>query len=422
MKTRIYQSRRAVTRRLRRRSAWRKKIAAVAGITAVIYVCSVTIFVPTYAISGTSVFRHTSSNPVSVNWPNVHQAALGAKGYGVLESYGSTKPIPSASTIKLVTALAVLQKKPLGPNEQGPTITIKQSDVAIYNWYVAHNGSSMPVYAGQKLSQRQALEAVLLRSANNVADSLVRWAFGSHEAYRAFAQQYVESLGMPNTTIGSDASGLNPSSTTTAIDLVRLGEVAMQHPVVSDIVGQRTARIPDVGTIRNSNNLLGTHGIVGVKTGTDTDNKGKYVFASRYSSEGSEPLVIIGAVMSRGGISQAKSEGLTLLLDAKKHFAPRTIIKKGEVLGHYTAPWTSKKIEAVAATDARILGWHGTPAKLQISLEDIDAPVERGATIGTITDTNSDQVGTVTLTESVPAPSLLWRLTHPLQTWRLQAE
>jgi len=57
---------------------------------------------------------------ISLQWPTSGQAAIGAKGYGLLANNGAQTPVPTASIAKLITALAVLKVKPLAASEQGP--------------------------------------------------------------------------------------------------------------------------------------------------------------------------------------------------------------------------------------------------------------------------------------------------------------
>ena len=188
--------------------------------------------------------------------------------------------IAAASTIKIITALAILDKKPLQTGQQGPYITLGTSDVAIYQDYLRRGGSVAKVAAGEKISQYQALQAMLLPSANNIADSLVIWAFGSQKAYLSYAADFVASIGLKNTHL-ADASGFSPNSTSTAEDLVTAGLKAMRNPVIAEIVAQKQAKIPIAGVIQNVNWLLGKDGIIGIKTGHTDEAGGCYLFASR---------------------------------------------------------------------------------------------------------------------------------------------
>ena len=113
------------------------------------------------------------------------------------------------------------------PGQQGPTITLSASDVALYNAYVAQQGSVVPVAAGEQISQYQMLQAIMLPSANNMADSLAIWAFGSLDAYATYANNYVARLGLSATHIGSDASGFAPNTISSA---ARPGQARQKSP------------------------------------------------------------------------------------------------------------------------------------------------------------------------------------------------
>ncbi|MDB5181947.1 MAG: peptidase D-alanyl-D-alanine carboxypeptidase 1, D-alanyl-D-alanine carboxypeptidase, partial [Candidatus Saccharibacteria bacterium] len=108
---------------------------------------------------------------VHIPWPTVGQAAFGADGYGLLATHNEQKPAPTASVTKVITALSVLEKMPLKKGDSGPMITLTDKDVAIYNKYVAKDGAVVPVTAGEKISEYQALQAMMLPSANNIADT-----------------------------------------------------------------------------------------------------------------------------------------------------------------------------------------------------------------------------------------------------------
>src|SRR3569833_1055721 len=155
-------------------------------------------------------FKVAGQQP-ALPWPSYGQAAIGAVGYGLLDSAGATNSMPTASVAKIINALAVLQKKPLLANQPGPTITLSQADVDRYNLALSEDGSVIAVANGEQLSEHQALEAMILPSANNMAYSLAVWAFGSADNYVAFANNFVKPLGMDHTTV-SDASGFAPQT------------------------------------------------------------------------------------------------------------------------------------------------------------------------------------------------------------------
>ncbi|HSX45419.1 MAG TPA: D-alanyl-D-alanine carboxypeptidase, partial [Candidatus Saccharimonadia bacterium] len=238
---------------MNRKSRWIRWVVAFAVI--VVLYLAWAIFRPLPGINATGPRTLSLTTPDTVlAWPAAGQSAVGVTGTNILLAHGVQKPAPTASTAKLITCLLVLKQKPLSVGQQGPTITLTPGDVAIYNSYLAHAGSTVPVAAGEQISEYQMLEAILLPSANNMADSLAIWAYGSLPAYTAAANAWLKQQGLADTTVGSDASGYNPSTVSTAADLVRIGEMAMQSPVLAGVVGQTSAAgIPMAGTIKNVN-------------------------------------------------------------------------------------------------------------------------------------------------------------------------
>src|SRR4051812_30041626 len=65
----------------------------------------------------------------SVAWPAEGDAAV-AVGAGRIDTAGRAKPMPIASLAKVMTALVVLQHRPVSAQDPGFTITITPDDVA----------------------------------------------------------------------------------------------------------------------------------------------------------------------------------------------------------------------------------------------------------------------------------------------------
>ena len=349
-------------------------------------------------------------------WPAAGQSAVGIAGTSLLVTHGVQKPAPTASTAKVITALAVLHAKPLAVGQQGPLITLNASDVALYNTYAAQDGSLVPVQAGEQISEYQMLEAMLLPSANNIADSLAVWAFGSLPAYTTFANNYVQQLGLSSTHIGADASGFLPSTTSTAGDLVRAGELAMQNPVLAQIVGQASAGgLPVAGTVRNVNSLLGTDNIIGVKTGNTTQAGGVFISASR-TTVNNRPVVIVTALAGAPTLFQALQTSLPLVKSAQANFAPATVIRQGSIVGHYPLPWGGS-VPAIASRDLSLQAWNGGSVPATIRLAAVANSARAGQTVGHVTTLASGlapvQDVPVVLQTAPGAPSLAWRLLHP---------
>lgn len=351
-----------------------------------------------------------SNSTIGLNWPTIGQAAIGAKGYGILASNGTQTPVPTASISKLITALAVLKVKPLATNEQGPSLLMSQGDLDIYHRYASNGGSVTPVVIGEKLTEYQALQALLLPSANNIADSLATWAFGSLTNYADYANKMLVDYKLLNTHVGTDASGLSPTTTSTASDLVLLGEIANSNPVIAEITDQSSAILPVAGIVKNVNWLLGTAGINGLKTGNSDEAGGAYLFSAEYSLSADYKITIIGAVMKATDLKDAMIKAHSLLISSQKAFSLETAITTGQVVGSYQVPWHSK-VTVSAINDVKALAWQGKIIdKPVLSLNDLKVPLAKDALVGSI---KSESTSTpAKLNQSITAPSLWWRLTH----------
>jgi serine-type D-Ala-D-Ala carboxypeptidase (penicillin-binding protein 5/6) len=246
--------------------------------------------------TGTTAPRAGTAAPrqerlAAVSWPAYGVSAADIGGFGAVAGPGATRPVPIASVAKVMTAYVVLHDHPLSGGGSGPDIAVKPSEAAAYPSQVRDGDSLVPVAAGETITERQALEALLLPSADNMAWILARWDAGSQAAFVARMNATARRLGMTGTSY-TDPSGLDPSTASTAADQVRLGVAAMGVPALAAIVAMPAAVVPEAGVVRNYNTLLGQDGIVGLKTGSTHAAGGCVLIAARQKSGGRETLIV----------------------------------------------------------------------------------------------------------------------------------
>ena len=179
----------------------------------------------------------------AVAWPAYGESAADISGVGLVPGPGATRPVPIASVAKVMTAYVILRDHPLAARASGPLITVRPQEAAAYASQVRNGDSLVPVTAGETITEREALEALLLPSADNMAWILARWDAGSQAAFAARMNATARRLGMTGTSY-TDPSGLDSSTTSTAADQVRLGMAAMQVPVLAAIAAMSTAVVP----------------------------------------------------------------------------------------------------------------------------------------------------------------------------------
>lgn len=268
------------------------------------------------APSGPSVVAHGTVSIPDLPWPAEGQAAAEVEGLGSLGSSGAQTPAPIASVTKVMTAYVVLHDHPLSGNDEGPSIEVDAQAQDEAEQAGSTGESTVRVVAGQRLSERQLLAAMLIPSGNNIARLLARWDAGSQEAFVREMNDMAASLGMRQTTY-TGASGVEDSTVSTATDQLILGRAAMGNEVIASIVNVRRMRIPGIpGDITNTNTLLGRDGVVGIKTGSTSAAGGALMWAA-YANGAKGPRLVIGVVLYQqpGGSPDA---GLAAALDASQ--------------------------------------------------------------------------------------------------------
>lgn len=346
----------------------------------------------------------------TVAWPSEGQAAIAANGYGSLGSHNDSTVIATASIAKVITALCVLEKHPLKLGEAGPSITMNRDDVDLYNAEVERNGSNVPVYEGETLTEYQMLQGMLVPSGNNMANSLAIWAFGNLGAYSAYANEYLARNGLTRTHIGTDASGLDATTTSTASDLTDVGQLALQNPVLMSIAGMKSITLPYAGELFNYNTALGRAGINGLKTGNNDQNKGGLLFTATVSVAGT-PIQLSGAVLGSSTLAAAIAASESLVASTNANFVTTTYLQKGQPVGTAKAAWGAST--PVAASDKlSLLHWKGQPLIERHTVHNIS--VNSGNEVGAVSvqagETEASKA--LVLQHALQPPSFWWRLTR----------
>ncbi|HKH07440.1 MAG TPA: D-alanyl-D-alanine carboxypeptidase [Agromyces sp.] len=349
--------------------------------------------------------------PQQLALPGFGAYAVGAVGFdGLLAAGNDASPMAIASITKVITALVVLEAHPIAAGEGGPEIGYTQADVDIYWDMVAQNGSVAPVEAGSTLTLRESLEAMLLPSGNNYAISIANWAFGSVDAFVERARGWLGEHGLANTQI-ADSSGLSLANVSTAADLVQLGEIALADPTVAEIVATPAVDVPELGTLKNGNKLLGTHGVDGIKTGT-TDDAANLLFSADVPV-GSSSVTVVGVLL--GGETHAVlNEAIAALLDSiAPGFHEVTPLEPNQTLAEYATPW-GETARARTADGASVVVWSDTPVDVEVRADPVTIAA-RGEQVGTaVVHAGAQEISVpLVLDAALEDPGTWWRLANP---------
>jgi D-alanyl-D-alanine carboxypeptidase (penicillin-binding protein 5/6) len=242
------------------------------------------------------------------------------------------------------------------------------------------------------------------------------WAFGSQGAFVNAAKQWLAANGMTSTTI-HEPTGIDARNTSTPTDMITLGKLASADPVIAQIAAMPHLDVPNFEQMPNTNDLLGTAGVTGLKTGTLVDVGSDLLFTATVSTgEGSAPeLTVVGVVL--GGFSHESVnldvQALLASIVAGFHVVP--LAEAGQDVGTYTTKW-GDSAEMVLGEGGSIFTWSDTPITATMQTTTLTTG-HNGDKVGSVTWTAGSNTVTVpvVLKGTIKPPTAWWRLTHPAE-------
>jgi D-alanyl-D-alanine carboxypeptidase (penicillin-binding protein 5/6) len=395
---------------------YRRRRIAVAGSLGVLLAAGV--YLPMTLLAPVGEAKATIAEPPAIVLP---APELDLPGYGtaaigttdddaLLGSAGDGETLPMASITKVVTALVVLQQKPLdGVDDEGPTIEMGERALEIYDEVLADDGQVAPVESGLRLSEREVLELALVHSANNYAIILADWAFGSQKAFVTAARAWLADEGLDSVTI-NEPSGLDEDNVATAADLVALGRLALADPVVADIVRDKRITVDGVGTFTNTNALLGEYGVTGIKTGTL--DEANLLFSAEYVL-GDRTITLVGTILGAEDHDVLDDDVVELLASTEAGFQQVPLVTAGTRFATLTTAW-GDTADIVAAQDAAVVAWTGDAVTTAVDMPTVTL-ADDGDAAGSVVYTVGEQTITVPLVVdgALDDPGPAWRLSHP---------
>jgi len=164
-----------------------------------------------------------------------------------------------ASTTKIITALVAMDYYP------------KDKVITVVDPYV--DGQKMGLVVGEKISVNDLFYGLLVFSANDAAEVLANNYPGGRGSFVAAMNIKAKQLNLTNSHFENPTGLDGVAQYTSARDLIRVSQAAMQKPYFAQIVGTKSIVVKStdgkiVHRLTNVNELLGkVEGVVGVKTG-----------------------------------------------------------------------------------------------------------------------------------------------------------
>lgn len=294
----------------------------------------------------------------------------------VLYSFNATKPLPPASTTKILAGLISLE---MGDGNE--TVEIDPYSASI-------GGTSLYLKAGQKYSFYDITKGALINSGNDAAAAIAIHMAGSEEQFAALMNYKARTIGCWQNCFCNPHGLSQTGHHVSALDLAKIARYALSNKDFRQIVSTRSGKITELSgensiELFNTNKILGRKEgdlrVIGVKTGT-TDEAGQcLVAAARYNDH-----LMISVVLGSG---DRYADTIRLFKYGTSH-CYYTAVKGKTPMYQVPVKWGAHSTAAVGpARDLTILV---SPRQLpwldkKISIEsELRAPIRKGEAVGKI--------------------------------------
>jgi D-alanyl-D-alanine carboxypeptidase (penicillin-binding protein 5/6) len=313
----------------------------------------------------------------------------------MLHRVRQAQKVPIASITKVMTALVVLENA-----KPDAVITVRGPAPII-------GGSTIGLRAGERISIRDLLTAVLVQSANDAAYALAyHVGDGSVKRFVAMMNRKARELGLRDTHFvrpdGLDVKGHYSS----ARDLFKLGRVAMHKPLFRKLVRIKTTTISGGRNLRSWNDLLFSYGgTIGVKTGHTSAAGWNEVAAARRNG------ITIYAVVLGSSSRERRNADLVRLLDwGFDQYRRVKAIGAGATYAEVLVPFADRSLSLVAAESAQVLVRADRRlVERVVAPAMVELPVRQGQELGEVQVLDGKKViatSPLLAAESIEEPSL----------------
>jgi D-alanyl-D-alanine carboxypeptidase (penicillin-binding protein 5/6) len=256
---------------------------------------------------------------------------------------------PIASTTKMMTALLSVEGAALddvltaAPYAAGPAETV------------------IGLGAGERMTVRHLVQALMLASANDAAVTLATGISGSVPAFVREMNARARELGLRDTSYANPVGLDDPDNGSSARDLVRLAAALHRNPFL-----RRTTRLDAVD---------------GVKTGR-TSQAG-YVLVGSATRDG---VTVLSAVLGEPSEQTRDADTLALLRYGLSRYRRATPVRRSTTLARADLKYRDRQVRLVAAGTVRPVVRRGQRPRVRVvgAPAELDGPLTAGARVGTV--------------------------------------
>jgi D-alanyl-D-alanine carboxypeptidase (penicillin-binding protein 5/6) len=288
-----------------------------------------------------------------------------------MHAVNAGRPRPIASATKLMTALLTLERT----DDLGAVVRAAP--------YAASSvESKIGLVAGERMTVRDLLTALLLESANDAAVTLAVHVAGSREAFVREMNRRAVELGLNATSYANPVGFDDPNNHSSARDLASLARRLLRNREFAQIVDMPSATLTSgarTRTIDNRNRLIASYPFVsGVKTG-HTQGAG-YVLVGAGEARGAR---VISVTLGAPSESARDADTLALLRWGLEQFSRRRVVAARRPLAKLDVRWRDDEVEVGAERPVRLLLRRGQRTSTLVDAPDeLEGPLDAGERVG----------------------------------------
>lgn len=212
----------------------------------------------TVAILLCSIFLW-SATTIKTHAQNSAKAAITIEAQTGISLYekNADEQLPMASTTKIMTALVALENADINQ-----TFTVSETACKV-------EGTQIGLLAGDQISLNDLLHTLMMKSANDAAQTIAENISGSLEAFAELMNERAKQMGLTHTHFENPHGLPSDNHYTTARELALIAAEALKNDTFAQIVSTKKKKLDYHGlVIENSNRLLSSYEYTtGVKTG-----------------------------------------------------------------------------------------------------------------------------------------------------------
>ena len=278
---------------------------------------------------------------------------------------------------------------------------------------IADLGVAYPTTVGTEIRLVDMFNLIFLPSANDMVSAFAYSVFDDNDAFVAAVDVWADAHALTSLEF-AEPTGLSEQNIATPSDALRIGQLALAHPVISQFISRDQAFIEGIGLVENTNPLLGVdEGIVGIKTGRSA-SAGFNLIVAQEQPIAERQVTAISVTMARPSLEERERSGRTMLALMESLPHEIEVARGSETVGTIT-DWQGIEypVQMAENTVTTIL-LPGEQVTRSVTV-DVSSKGDADAAVGTLTLLTPEGELTAPLisTYAHVEPGLWWRITHP---------